>query len=86
MRTITIKLLSDGVSVSDDILGRAGESNVVQLSINFDALRESGLTTATVLFRPPSSPALPMTSTALPDSGDLLVTVPDWAMPNKWIL
>lgn len=83
MRTITIKLLSDGVSVSDDILGRAGESNVVQLSINFDALRESGLTTATVLFRPPSSPALPMTSTALPDSGDLLVTVPDWAMPNR---
>ena len=38
MRTIHIVCLADGVSASTDILGRAGEQNAVQLSIDASAV------------------------------------------------
>lgn len=80
MRTIIVRLLDNGVSLSDDILGRAGEKNVVQLSIDFSVLRDVGLSTAMMLYRPRSGPVLPGEAMALPSSGSLNVTVPEWAM------
>ena len=80
MRTIMVELFDDGLSLSNDTLGRAGEKNVVQFSINFDALRDiSGLTTATLLYQPRNSPVLAMPSVEIPE-GDLVTLVPDWAM------
>lgn len=80
MRTIMVELFDDGLSLSNDTLGRAGEKNVVQFSINFDALRDTGLTTATLLYQPRNSPVLAMPSVDIPAAGRLISHVPDWAM------
>lgn len=80
MRTIMVELFDDGLSLSNDTLGRAGEKNIVQFSINFDALRYTGLTTATLLYKPRNSPVLAMPSVDIPASGRLISQVPDWAM------
>lgn len=80
MRTIMVELFDDGLSLSNDTLGRAGEKNVVQFSINFDALRDTGLTTATLLYQPRNNPVLAMPSVDIPAAGRLISQVPDWAM------
>ena len=80
MRTIMVELFDDGLSLSNDTLGRAGEKNVVQFSINFDALRDTGLATATLLYQPRNSPVLAMPSVDIPAAGRLISHVPDWAM------
>lgn len=80
MRTIMVELFDDGLSLSNDTLGRAGEKNVVQFSINFDALRDTGLTTATLLYQPRNSPVLAMPSVDISATGRLISQVPDWAM------
>lgn len=80
MRTIMVELFDDGLSLSNDTLGRAGEKNVVQFSINFEALRDTGLTTATLLYQPRNSPVLAMPSVDIPAAGRLISQVPDWAM------
>lgn len=92
MRTINIVCLADGVSVQDDILGRAGEQNAVQLSIDASAVlaqvssatgaetESDGTVMAELYFRIKSGAALPMDPVAIPDSGALVVTVPAWAM------
>lgn len=79
MRTITVELFDDGLRLSNDTLGRAGEKNIVQFVINFDGLRYAGLTTATLLYKPRNSPVLAMPSVEIPE-GDLVTLVPDWAM------
>lgn len=92
MRTINIVCLADGVSVSTDILGRAGEQNAVQLSIDASAVAAAlenapeteaetpaGLMAA-LYFRLRTGVALPMDAVQLPESAALTVTVPAWAM------
>ena len=92
MRTINIVCLADGVSVSTDILGRAGEQNAVQLSIDaaavaaalestpeIEAETPTGLMAA-LYFRLRTGVALPMDAVQLPESAALTVTVPAWAM------
>lgn len=92
MRTINIVCLADGVSVSTDILGRAGEQNAVQLSIDASAVAAplestpeieaeapTGLMAA-LYFRLRTGVALPMDAVQLPESAALTVTVPAWAM------
>lgn len=92
MRTINIVCLADGVSVSTDILGRAGEQNAVELSIDasavaaaladtpeIDAEEPAGMMAA-LYFRLRTGVALPMDAVQLPESAALTVTVPAWAM------
>ena len=92
MRTINIVCLADGVSVSTDILGRAGEQNAVELSIDASAVvaalesapeieaeTPTGLMAA-LYFRLRTGVALPMDAVQLPESAALTVTVPAWAM------
>ena len=92
MRTINIVCLADGVSVSTDILGRAGEQNAVQLSIDASAVaaalenapeteaEEPAGLMAALYFRLRTGVALPMDAVQLPESAALTVTVPAWAM------
>lgn len=92
MRTIHIVCLADGVSASTDILGRAGEQNAVQLSIDASAVAAALADTpeieaeepaglmAALYFRLRTGAALPMDAVQLPESGALTVTVPAWAM------
>lgn len=92
MRTINIVCLADGVSVSTDILGRAGEQNAVQLSIDASAVAAALANTpeieaeepaglmAALYFRLRTGVALPMDAVQLPESAALTVTVPAWAM------
>ena len=92
MRTINIVCLADGVSVSTDILGRAGEQNAVQLSIDASAVAAALADTpeieaeepaglmAALYFRLRTGVALPMDAVQLPESAALTVTVPAWAM------
>lgn len=92
MRTINIVCLADGVSVSTDILGRAGEQNAVQLSIDASAVaaalenapeteaEEPAGLMAALYFRLRTGVALPMDAVQLPESDALTVTVPAWAM------
>ena len=92
MRTINIVCLTDGVSVSTDILGRAGERNAVQLSIDASAVaaalentpeteaEEPAGLMAALYFRLRTGVALPMDAVQLPESAALTVTVPAWAM------
>ena len=92
MRTINIVCLADGVSVSTDILGRAGEQNAVQLSIDASAVaaalenapeteaEEPAGMMAALYFRLRTGVALPMDAVQLPESAALTVTVPAWAM------
>lgn len=92
MRTINIACLADGVSVSTDILGRAGEQNAVQLSIDASAVAAALESTpeteaetptglmAALYFRLRTGVALPMDAVQLPESAALTVTVPAWAM------
>lgn len=92
MRTINIVCLADGVSVSTDILGRAGEQNAVQLSIDASAVAAALESTpeieaetptglmAALYFRLRTGVALPMDAVQLPESAALTVTVPAWAM------
>ena len=92
MRTINIVCLADGVSVSTDILGRAGEQNAVQLSIDASAVaaalenapeteaEEPARLMAALYFRLRTGVALPMDAVQLPESAALTVTVPAWAM------
>lgn len=92
MRTINIVCLADGVSVSTDILGWAGEQNAVQLSIDASAVAAAlesapeieaegpaGLMAA-LYFRLRTGVALPMDAVQLPESAALTMTVPAWAM------
>lgn len=92
MRTINIVCLADGVSVSTDVLGRAGEQNAVQLSIDASAVaaalenapeteaEEPAGLMAALYFRLRTGVALPMDAVQLPESDALTVTVPAWAM------
>ena len=92
MRTINIVCLADGVSVSTDILGRAGEQNAVQLSIDASAVaaalenapeteaEEPAGLMAALYFRLRTGVALPMDAVQLPESAALTVTVPAWVM------
>lgn len=92
MRTINVVCLADGVSVSTDILGRAGEQNAVQLSIDASAVAAALESTpeieaetptglmAALYFRLRTGVALPMDAVQLPESAALTVTVPAWAM------
>lgn len=92
MRTINVVCLSDGISVSTDILGRAGEQNAVQLSIDASAVAAALENTpeaeaetptglmAALYFRLRTGVALPMDAVQLPESAALTVTVPAWAM------
>ena len=92
MRTINVVCLADGISVSTDILGRAGEQNAVQLSIDASAVAAALESTpeieaeeptglmAALYFRLRTGVALPMDAVQLPESAALTVTVPAWAM------
>lgn len=92
MRTINVVCLADGISVSTDILGRAGEQNAVQLSIDASAVAAALADTpeieaeepaglmAALYFRLRTGVALPMDAVQLPESAALTVTVPAWAM------
>lgn len=92
MRTINVVCLANGVSVSTDILGRAGEQNAVQLSIDASAVAAALADTpeieaeeptglmAALYFRLRTGVALPMDAVQLPESAALTVTVPAWAM------
>ena len=83
MRTIIVACLADGVSLSDDVLGRAGERGAVQLSINAAALMQYGITEARLRFKPASAPVLAMDAIGVSGDGMITVTVPDWAMQTK---
>lgn len=83
MRTINVVCLANGVSVSTDILGRAGEQNAVQLSIDASAVLQlagvSGALTATLYYMLPNGVALSGDSD-ITDSSLVLVTIPAFAM------
>lgn len=80
MRTIAVTCLSDGVSLSEDLLGRAGERGAVQLTLDASALSPGVGCSAQLLFRLPDGVTLPMDEVPLPEGGRLTVDVPDWAM------
>lgn len=87
MRTIQVACLADGVSLSGDVLGCAGEQNAVRLAIDASAVLAALETPAAVLaalyFRLPGGPALPMEAVSLPEGGALALTVPAWAMQRE---
>lgn len=80
MRTIAVTCLSDGVSLSEEMLGRAGERGAVQLEIDASALSPGAGCSAQLLFRLPDGVTLPMDEMPLPEGGRLTVDVPGWAM------
>ena len=83
MRRITITLLDGGVSLSDDVLGRAGEVGAVQLVIDYSAIAQEGVNAAFLRYRMPDGVTLEGEAAALPETGPLTVTVPAWAMSER---
>lgn len=83
MRKIKVELKAYGVTRDEEILGFAGEKGAVQLEIDICGIAQEGVDTAVLRYRLPDGVTLEGETAALPETGPLLVTVPDWAMSER---
>lgn len=83
MRKIKVGLKAYGVTRDEEILGFAGEKGAVQLEIDICGIAQEGVDSAVLRYRLPDGVTLEGETAALPETGPLLVTVPDWAMSER---
>ena len=77
MRSIKVGLKTYGVTRDEEILGFAGEKGAVQLEIDICGIAQEGVDSAVLRYRLPDGVTLEGETAALPETGPLLVTVPD---------